>query len=80
MEIRSIKDVDDETWMEFKSLAIKNNLKMSVLLKMMVNKFENEEKVFWKKILNRKKNLTDEEAGIINRVVLESRKEKGFRE
>ena len=80
MEIRSIKNVDDETWKEFKALAIKNNLKMSVLLKMMVNKFENEEKGFWKNILNRKKNLTEEEAGIMNKVILEARKEKGFRE
>ena len=35
---------------------------------------------FWGEILNRKKNLTDKEAGVMIKVILESRKEKGFRE
>ena len=40
METKCIKDVDEETWKDFKSLAIKNNMKMSILLKIMVNEFE----------------------------------------
>ena len=80
MEIRSIKDVDEETWREFKALAAKNNLKMSLLLKMMVNKFEEEGKDFWKKILNRKINLSNKEAEEMKNIILESRKERGFRE
>ena len=33
METKCIKDVDEETWKDFRSLAIKNNMKMSILLK-----------------------------------------------
>ncbi len=80
MEIRSIKDVDEETWRGFKALAAKNNLKMSLLLKMMINEFESYGRDFWKSVLNREKNLTDKEAGIMMRVILDSRKERGFRE
>ncbi len=80
MEIRSIKGVDKETWKKFKELSEKNDLKMSILLKIMVNKFEAESKNFWKEILNRKKNLTDKEAQEMLKVMNETRKEYGFRE
>ena len=80
MEIRSIKDVDEETWKEFKALAAKNNLKMSLLLRMMINNFDKDSRDFWKNVLNRKKNLTEEEADKMMRITIESRKEKGFRE
>ena len=80
METRSIKGVDEDTWRKFKELSVKNNLKMSFLLKMMVDKFEAEGRNFWKKILSGEKNLTDKEAEKMMKVVFESRKEYGFRE
>ena len=80
METKSIKNVDEETWKDFKTLALKNNMKMSILLKIMVNEFEKNSKDFWKEILSRKKSLTDEEADDIGNIVKKMRKERGFRD
>jgi len=80
MGVRSIKNVDEETWRNFKILAVENNLKMSVLLKMMISEFRKKSDKFWDKILNSGKNLSDDEAEVMMKVVSESRKEYGFRE
>lgn len=80
MEIRSIKDVDERTWREFKSLAVKNNLKMALLLKIMINEFGKQSDDFWNKILKSEKNLSDEEADDMFNILEESRNEIGFRE
>lgn len=80
MEVRCIKGVDAKTWMEFKSLAVKNNLKMSLLLKVMLNEFEKRSEDFWNDILNGEKNLSNNEAKGMVEVINESRKERGFRE
>lgn len=79
METKCIKDVDEDTWKDFRALAIKNNMKMSILLKIMVNEFEKNSRDFWREILSRKKSLTDEEASDIENIVKKMRKEKGFR-
>ena len=62
METKSIKDVDEETWKDFRALAIRNNMKMSILLKLMVNEFQKNSRDFWKDIISRKKSLSNEEA------------------
>jgi len=80
METKCIKDVDEETWKEFRALAVKNNIKMSILLKIMVNEFEKNSKDFWREILSRKKSLTNEEADDIEIIVKKMRKERGFRD
>lgn len=80
METKCIKDVDEGTWKEFRALAIKNNMKMSILLKIMVNEFEKNSKDFWREILSRKKSLTDKEANDIENIVKKIRKERGFRD
>ncbi len=80
METKCIKDVDEETWKDFRALAVKNNIKMSILLKIMVNEFEKNSKDFWREILSRKKTLTDEEADDIEKIVKKMRKERGFRD
>jgi len=80
MENRCIKDVDEKTWRKFRALAIKNNLKMSILLKIMVNEFEKNSKDFWVEILSRKRSLSDEEADDIEHIVKRIRKERGFRD
>ena len=79
METKCIKNVDEETWKNFRILAVKNNIKMAVLLKIMINEFEKNSVDFWKEILSRKKALTDEEADNIEAVVKKIRKEEGFR-
>ncbi len=80
MENKCIKNVDEETWKDFRALAIKNNIKMSILLKIMVNEFEKNNRKFWNEILNHKKTLTDEEANDIEIIVKKMRKERGFRD
>jgi len=80
MEIRCIRGVDEETWKNFKALAEKNNLKMSLLLKMMIKEMENKSKNFWGRILNDEKNLSESEAEDLLKDVEKSRKERGFRE
>ena len=80
MENKCIKNVDEETWKDFKSLATKNNMKMSILLKIMINEFEKNSRDFWKEILSRKKLLTNEEADDVENIVKKIRKERGFRD
>ena len=79
MENKCIKDVDEETWDDFKSLAVKNNMKMSILLKIMVDEFERNSRNFWIEILSRRKSLSDEEAKDIENISRKMRKERGFR-
>ncbi|MBS3066331.1 hypothetical protein J4205_00775 [Candidatus Pacearchaeota archaeon] len=80
MEIRSIKNVDEETWREFKAIAAKNNVKMSSLLKIMIKEFEKNSKDFWNEILNGEKLMSDKEAEEMKILTIKLRKEKGFRE
>ena len=80
MKKKTIKNVDEETWREFKNISAKNNLKMSLLLKIMKKEFEKNSENFWNKILKGGKNLSDNEANEMMNIVLDSRKEKGFRE
>ncbi|MBI2629744.1 hypothetical protein HYW76_01455 [Candidatus Pacearchaeota archaeon] len=80
MENKCIKDVDEKTWKDFKAIAIKNRIKMSILLKIMVNEFERNSKNLWGKILSRKKSLTNKEAEDIENIVRKIRKERGFRD
>jgi len=79
MEIKTIKGIDEETWKKFKVLAVENDLKMSILLKMMVNEFKKNSIDFWNKTLNRDRNLDDSEAKDMLKISLDVRKEKGFR-
>ena len=80
MEIRSIKNVDEETWREFKAIAAKHNVKMSSLLKIMIKEFEKNSKDFWNEILNGEKLMSDKEAEEMKILTIKLRKEKGFRE
>jgi len=79
MKVKTIKGIDEETWRNFKVLAVENNLKMSLLLKMMINEFRKKSNEFWDKILKGERNLSDDEAEEIMKIVSESRKERGFR-
>lgn len=80
MEVKTIKNVDEETWREFKTLAVKNNIKMSSLLKIMVKEFEKNNEVFWNEILNGEKLMSDKEAEEMRIITSKIRKERGFRD
>ena len=80
MEIKTIRDVDEGTWNEFKAMAAKSNLKMSLLLKIMVKELERKSEDFWSKILKEGKKLSENEAEDMLKISENSRKERGFRE
>ena len=77
--IKTIKDVDDETWNELKFISRRNKMKMGKTLRLMVHNYKNRNN-FWNEILNHEKILMDEEAKAVLKDIKESRKEKGFRE
>lgn len=79
METKCIKDVDEITWREFKSLAARSNMKMSILLKVMIKEFEKNKGTLWNEILNGKKLLSDKEANELIKATSNLRKERGFR-
>lgn len=80
MEVKTIKNVDKQTWNNFRVMAVENNLKMSMLLKLMINEFKKNSETFWSQILKSEKNLSVSEAGRMMKIVEASRKERGFRE
>ncbi|MBI4141625.1 hypothetical protein HY484_01730 [Candidatus Woesearchaeota archaeon] len=78
-EVKTIKDVDDETWLTFKTFAAKNDLKLGLFFKTMLTEYEKTTKTFWKEILAGKKILSDEEAEELEKTTTHVRKEYGFR-
>jgi len=80
METKCIKDVDEKTWRDFRALAIKNNLKMASLLRIMIDNFEKNNRKFWNEILHGEKLMTDKEAEDMIKIIKQIRKERGFRD
>ncbi len=79
MEIRSIKGVDERTWMQFKVLAIKKRQTMGKLFSDMVEKHAKTNDEFWDGILSGKKIISDKEAEEMYLTVKKLRKDRGFR-
>lgn len=77
--IRTIKNVDEETWNNLKIISKRNRMNMGKTFRLIINEYRGKNN-FWNKILNNKKILSDTEAKAIMENVRESRKEKGFRE
>ncbi|MBI2632478.1 hypothetical protein HYW75_05730 [Candidatus Pacearchaeota archaeon] len=80
MEVKTIKGIDEGTWMEFKMLAVKKRLTMGKLLRVMIEKYSKDSNEFWDSILNGDKILTDKDAKAIHKYSRELRKERGFRD
>lgn len=78
-EIKTIKDIDEESWAEFKSLAAANKLKLGIFFRNILEEYKKTRKVFWKEILYGEKILSDKEAEDLQNVVKHVRKESGFR-
>ena len=79
-EVKTIKDVDDETWVRFKDLASENNSNLGPFFKAVLQEYEKTRKTFWNDILNGEKTLSDKEAEDFEALVEQTRKEYGFRE
>ena len=55
-------------------------MKMSVLLKLMVDEYDKNSKELWNEILTRKKTLTNKDALEMEMIVKKMRGERGFRD
>ena len=77
--IKTIKGVNEESWAEFKSLAVRNRTNMGKLFERMLEEYKKKSEENWKIILSGKKTLSDKEAGDMLKIVKESRREYGFR-
>ena len=79
MEVKTIKGIDDKTWIEFKALAAKKRLTMGKLLMSMVKSYSADSSYIWNEILYGKRNVSDEDAKETRRITKKLRKERGFR-
>lgn len=79
MALKTIKNVDEETWHHFKRLAVTQRSGMGTLLKKMINEYESKSRDAWKAIFEGEKILTDVEAGRLLKETATMRKERGFR-
>jgi hypothetical protein len=78
--LRTIRNVDDGTWNELKSLSRRYKLPMGRLLSKMVGTYKNKADEQWDQILGFGKILSDKEANEMQKIVVRMRKEYGFRE
>ena len=78
-DVKTIKNVDDTTWFEFKNLASENNVNLGVFFKTLIDDYEKNAKSFWKDILEGERILSDKEAEEFEKTVKQHRKEYGFR-
>lgn len=80
MRVRTIKDVDDETWKLIKEISRREKMRVGMLLKDMAKEYKSRPATSWEKILNTKPILTEEEAKDIMKIIDKVRHEYGFRE
>ena len=76
--VKTIKDVNEEDWSEFKSIAARNRMKMGNLFGRMVEEYK-KSKNFWDEILRGPAILSKEDADAMLNTVKKIRKEYGFR-
>ena len=78
--VKTIKDVDDATWAEFKSLASRNRVKLGAFFKTVLDEYEKNADAFWDEVLRGEKILSDAEAKALESAAKRIRKEYGFRQ
>lgn len=61
-EVKTIKDIDNDTWSEFKKLAARNDEKLGPFFKTLVKEYKKESTAFWSGILENEKILSEKEA------------------
>ena len=78
-EVKTIKNIDERTWGEFKHLAARNKVELGTFFKNLVHNYERRSTLFWDTILNNEKILSDREAEEMEAATKRVRKEYGFR-
>lgn len=79
MEIKTIKGISNERWIEFKTLAAKKNVPLGAFFEIILSNYSRNSDLFWNKVLSRKKILSDSEADAFEEDIKKLRKDKGFR-
>ena len=79
MSVKTVKDVDDETWRKLKILSAEEDIKMGTLIKNMTESYIKTKEDVWDRILAGEKILSDVEADDIEKITKKLRKERGFR-
>ena len=78
--VKTIKGIDEDAWLEFKSLAAKNKMKTGEFFERLIEEYKRRADAAWEKILNPGKILSGEEAEYLEKFVKNLRKERGFRD
>ena len=60
--VKTIKDVDEDKWLEFKSIAARNDMKMGKLFEEMVEEYKKKTNDFWEEILKGPAAISEKEA------------------
>ena len=76
-EVKTIKNVDERTWGEFKHLAARNKVKLGTFFKSLVHNHERRNNSFWDTILNCERILSDKEAEEMEEIRIASEKPRG---
>lgn len=79
MNIKTIKGIDAEKWIEFKALAARKNVPLGVLFGIMINEYAKYSEDTWSKILEGRKLISDRDAEALAESTKKIRKERGFR-
>ncbi len=77
--VKTIKDVDDQTWAQFKSIAAANNAKTGQMLKIIVDDYQKRAAGWWERVRAQKPVLSKKECDELEASVKRIRKEYGWR-
>jgi len=80
MGTKTIKNVDEEEWNEFKSRAAKANVSLGTYFKVILEESEKKTEEFWDRIFSDEKILDDEEAEKLLQEIERLRDKRGFRD
>lgn len=78
-EVKTIKGIDDETWTDFKSLAVRNRMKAATMFKVLVDEYGRKTSGFWDNIFRHKPIFSPKEYDEIEARMKKIRKEYGWR-
>ena len=78
-EIKTIKNIDDDTWASFKGLAARNKMRASAMFKVLVREYEKKTADFWDNIFKHKAVLSEKEYSEFENDLKRMRKEHGWR-
>jgi hypothetical protein len=80
VKTRTIKDVDERTWEILRRFAKKKKVKMGTLLRHMASEYEKVESMDLSKFIPDKPIISADEAEELEQIVINVRREEGFRQ